>query len=280
MATANEIDRPVALRHGATDYTHQATVIVAGTFQCLQQRLSERRVRSCQSADLIERKISLEHLGFILPWFFLKETRVNPIFTNFYHDEPPLKRTAGAKVAIAMYRIQDGCQSLKHDSARPKLKAGSEKRSWVLLMLCYSQKMDDSKDKLRNAMQYAMDNQPKIGGFPFFAECLRKAGVEKNLWSLPGAQSIYIMKDCVIVNQGTPLVSGMVDVPTFDEQALVTALRVDQEGQSTFPEFLTASWNAGVIGYEVDFLARTVLYYGARGEKYIESYPPVTITEK
>lgn len=39
-----------------------------------------------------------------------------------------------------------------------------------------------------------------------------------------------------------------------------------------------ATWNAGVVGYEVDFLARTVAYYGARNEKYIESYPEVEVT--
>lgn len=137
----------------------------------------------------------------------------------------------------------------------------------------------NSKEKLQKAMEYAMANRPKVGGFPFLAECLRQAGVEKNLWSLPGAQSIYVMKDGIVVNQGTPLVSGMVDVALFDEQVLIAALRTDQVGQSTFPEFLVAAWKAGVIGYEVDFSAHTVSYYGARGEKYVEVYPVVEIGE-
>ena len=33
-----------------------------------------------------------------------------------------------------------------------------------------------------------------------------------------------------------------------------------------------ASWNAGVVHYDVDFDARTVTYYGCNGEKYAESY--------
>lgn len=137
----------------------------------------------------------------------------------------------------------------------------------------------NSKEKLQKAMEYAMANRPKVGGFPFLAECLRQAGVEKNLWSLPGTQSIYVMKDGIVVNQGVPLVSGMADVAPFDERVLIAALRTDQAGQSTFPEFLVAAWKAGVIGYEVDFSARTVSYYGARGERYVEAYPVVEIGE-
>lgn len=137
--------------------------------------------------------------------------------------------------------------------------------------------MNNLQQILQTAMKYAMANRPEVGGFPFLAECLRKAGVEKNIWALPSAQSIYVMKEGSVVHQGTPLVSGMTDVPAFDEQALITALRTDQAGKSTFPEFLMSSWKAGVVSYDVDFIARTVSYYGARGEKYVESYPAVGV---
>lgn len=139
--------------------------------------------------------------------------------------------------------------------------------------------MKNPQERLQTAMKYALANKPKAGGFPFLAECLKQAGVERNLWSLPGAQSIYVMKDGVVVQQGTPLITGMADVPSFNEQDLITALRTDQAGNSTFPEFLDASWKAGVISYDVDFSARTVSYFGVRTEKYIESYPAVEITD-
>lgn len=77
--------------------------------------------------------------------------------------------------------------------------------------------------------------------------------------------------------QGVPLVSGTTDVPTFDRDALIRALRLDQAGESTFPEFLQASWRAGVVRYDVDFTARTVAYLGCNGEEYIESYPAVDL---
>jgi len=76
---------------------------------------------------------------------------------------------------------------------------------------------------------------------------------------------------------GTPLINVVADVPPFNRDALTTALRTDQAGESTFPEFLMAAWKAGVVGYEVDFAARACTYYGTGGEKYVESYPAVEV---
>lgn len=139
--------------------------------------------------------------------------------------------------------------------------------------------MKNSQEKLQAAMQFAFANRPKVGGFPYLAECLHLAGVERNIWSLPGSQSIYVMKEDVIVQQGNPLISGMATVPDFSKEKLILALRADQAGQSTFPEFLVAAWQAGVVSYEVDFQARTVSYFGGRGEKYIESYQKVEVLD-
>jgi uncharacterized protein YbcV (DUF1398 family) len=132
-------------------------------------------------------------------------------------------------------------------------------------------------ETLGAAMKRAMAGRPKVGGFPHLAETLRRAGVKRNLWSLPSGQSIYLTKEGPVVNQGAPLISGMADVPAFDREALITALRTDQRGESTFPEFLMASWRAGVVRYDVDFDARTVSYYGCNGEEYVEAYPAVNV---
>jgi uncharacterized protein YbcV (DUF1398 family) len=77
--------------------------------------------------------------------------------------------------------------------------------------------------------------------------------------------------------QGTPLATGTMDVPPFNRALLISALRADQAGESTFPEFLAASWRAGVVRYEVDFAARTVAYHGCHGEEYVEAYPVVEV---
>jgi uncharacterized protein YbcV (DUF1398 family) len=137
--------------------------------------------------------------------------------------------------------------------------------------------MSKAIENLQETMNRAMAGRPKVGGFPYLAECLRRAGVTRNLWSLPACQSLYLTNDGPVVTQGTPLISGTMDVPTFDREALIRALRIDQAGESTFPEFLEASWRAGVVRYDVDLSARAVTYYGCNGEEYIESYPAVEI---
>jgi uncharacterized protein YbcV (DUF1398 family) len=137
--------------------------------------------------------------------------------------------------------------------------------------------MSKALDKLQAAQKQAMANRPKVGGFPYVAETLRLAGVKQNIWTLPACQSIYHMENGSIVQQGTPLVNGSADIPAFDKDALNKALRTDQVGKSTFPEFLQASWKAGVIWYQVDFEKRTVTYGGSKGETYIEEYPSVSI---
>ncbi|RKR45270.1 DUF1398 family protein [Paraburkholderia sp. BL17N1] len=133
--------------------------------------------------------------------------------------------------------------------------------------------MSKAIENLKAAQQRAMTNRPKVGGFPYLADTLRRAGVTRNVWFLPACESLYLTEDGPVVVQGAPLVSGAVDVPPFDQPALVTALRVDQAGESSFPEFLAASWHAGVVRYEVDLLERTVTYYGCRNEEYVEEYP-------
>jgi uncharacterized protein YbcV (DUF1398 family) len=137
--------------------------------------------------------------------------------------------------------------------------------------------MSNAIENLKSAQQRAMAGRPKVGGFPYLAETLRRAGVTRNLWSLPACQSLYLTEEGPVMMQGTPLVVGMVDVARFDRDALIAALRTDQAGETTFPEFLMAAWKAGVVSYDVDFVARNVTYYGAGGESYVESYPAATV---
>ena len=137
--------------------------------------------------------------------------------------------------------------------------------------------MNNITDKLMEAQKYAVSIRPKIGGFPVLAEVLRQAGVQMNRWSLPSCQSVFLMKEGAVVQQGTPIVTGVHEIPKFDREALISALRADQEGRSTFPEFLQAAWKVGVVGYDVDFAGRNVTYYGATGESYLEEYPAVEV---
>lgn len=137
--------------------------------------------------------------------------------------------------------------------------------------------MSKAIENLMAAQKAAMKIRPKVGGFPYLAEVLRQAGVTRNIWSLPSCQSVFISNDGNVVIQGEPLANGAVDIPKFDQEALIQALRTDQAGKSTFPEFLNSSWKAGVISYDVDFAKRTVTYFGCEGQKYQEEYPAVHV---
>ena len=137
--------------------------------------------------------------------------------------------------------------------------------------------MSKAIENLEAAQRQATVIRPKAGGFPYLAETLRRAGVTRNLWFLPACESLYLTNYGAVVTQGKPLAMGTVDVPPFNREALISALRTDQAGESSFAEFLEASWRAGVIRYDVDFTARTVAYYGCNGEEYIEAYPPVDL---
>jgi len=139
--------------------------------------------------------------------------------------------------------------------------------------------MNKAIENLQAAQQRGMAGRPKVGGFPYLAETLRRAGVTHNYWYLPSCQSLFLTQDGPVMLQGTPLITGMADVPAFDRDGLIAAIRTDQAGESTFEEFLQAVWKAGVVQYEVDFSARYVKYSGVNGqaEEYVEAYPPAEI---
>lgn len=135
--------------------------------------------------------------------------------------------------------------------------------------------MNKAIENLEAALQTGMAIRPKVGGFPYLAETLRRAGVTRNVWTLPACQSLFLTNDGPVVIQGSPLTTGIADVPAFHCEALIAAIRADQAGRSTFPQFLESAWRAGVVRYEVDFAARTVTYCGCNGEEYVEAYPTV-----
>ncbi|GAA5021558.1 DUF1398 family protein [Streptomyces siamensis] len=137
--------------------------------------------------------------------------------------------------------------------------------------------MTTAISNLQSALERAAAVRPEVGGFPYLAESLRQAGVLCCAMAVPSNAMLYRTDAGPIAVQGEPLITGMADVAPFDRQALVGALRADQAGETTFPEFLQGCWQAGVVRYDVDLGARTCTYYGADGDSYTESYPSVEI---
>lgn len=132
-------------------------------------------------------------------------------------------------------------------------------------------------NNFKNAMAKSEKVRPKIGGFPYLAECLREEGLTKNTWCLPSGDSFYFTSEDSLVIPGKPLIGDITTYPTYSEEKLINALRSDQSGKTTFPEFLMNTWKAGVVKYEVHFIERYVIYYGANNEEYKETYPAVEI---
>ncbi|CAN5704780.1 DUF1398 domain-containing protein [soil metagenome] len=134
-------------------------------------------------------------------------------------------------------------------------------------------------ENLRAAREFAAAVRPTTGGFPYLAEAMSRAGVHRNEWHLPSMQSLYLTNLGPVVEQGTPLESGLCDVARFDTAALIQALRADQAGRTSFLEFTTAAWRAGVVRYVVDLDRRTCTYYGVDGESFVETYPGVSLPD-
>lgn len=136
--------------------------------------------------------------------------------------------------------------------------------------------MSTAKERIEKAYKWAVANRPKINGYPYLAEALRQAGVIRYVYNLPSNQCIYFSKDGNVVSQSEGS-TGISEVPKFNKEAFIKVLRTSQAGDSTFPEFLRDSWKTGIINYEADLIARTVTYYGAEGEKYVEEFPAVEV---
>jgi uncharacterized protein YbcV (DUF1398 family) len=89
---------------------------------------------------------------------------------------------------------------------------------------------------------------------------------------------MYLTDAGAVVEPVEPLISAISEVPAFDRGAVIDALRADQAGHTTFPQFLAAIWSAGVTAYVVDLDQRTVTYRGIDNVTYVERYPAVQIS--
>lgn len=132
-------------------------------------------------------------------------------------------------------------------------------------------------DTIDTATAHAVAVRPPVGGFPYLAEALRGAGVRMYYFDVPSSTVRYATDTGDVLQPGALLRSTKTVIAPFDKDALIEALRADQRGETSFPEFVEASFRAGVIRYEVDTAARTCSYFGTRGEKYVEHYPAVDL---
>jgi uncharacterized protein YbcV (DUF1398 family) len=89
-------------------------------------------------------------------------------------------------------------------------------------------------ENLKEAQKRAMAIRPKVGGFPYLAETLRRAGVTRNFWQLPACQSLYLTKFGPVVELGTPLVSAPAEVPPFNQETLIRRCEPTRQARARF----------------------------------------------
>jgi uncharacterized protein YbcV (DUF1398 family) len=133
-------------------------------------------------------------------------------------------------------------------------------------------------DRVREALRQGASVRPAIGGFPYFAQALRAAGLVSIDTDLASGGSVYHSSTEAVCDTFAALGGGLAPVPAWNEVAVIAAIRIDQAGQSAFPEFLAACWDGGVIRFTVNLLERTCTYYGTANNAYVERYPAVEIT--
>lgn len=103
-------------------------------------------------------------------------------------------------------------------------------------------------------------------------ERLAAAGVESYLADYRAGRTTYYLPDGETLD--VPLeASGHRMADSFDDEALVAAIRGAQRGEVMYPDFKRLSWAAGCVGYTVWITGRHVTYVGRRGETHIETFP-------
>jgi uncharacterized protein YbcV (DUF1398 family) len=132
-------------------------------------------------------------------------------------------------------------------------------------------------DTITTAQAQGAAARPDTNGFPVLAESLRRAGVTRIEVTVPAWTTVLTTERGSIIQQGAPMMSGSAEVPAFDRAGFVASLRAEQEGRLTYPEWMAATWHAGVVWYVVDLAARTCTYRSPAGDHYVEDYPAVEL---
>lgn len=108
--------------------------------------------------------------------------------------------------------------------------------------------------------------------FPQVVQTLIAANCEGYLKDLAARTVTFYMADGATHTE--PLTLSIPAIPdTFDEPALIAALRAAQRDVVRYPEFLVRAVNAGTAAYRVHITGRRAVYLGRKGEVHVEHFP-------
>ncbi|WP_133056409.1 hypothetical protein [Mycobacterium decipiens] len=83
--------------------------------------------------------------------------------------------------------------------------------------------MSDAIDNLEAARNRAASIRPKVGGFAYLAETLRRAGVTGYQHVVPAATGLYLTDAGPVVTQASPIVDGIAEVAPWNRDAVIAA---------------------------------------------------------
>src|ERR1700722_10864870 len=108
--------------------------------------------------------------------------------------------------------------------------------------------------------------------FPNVVKALTEVGVESYLIDLASGSATYYMPDGETYSESLLPLPGEV-AQDFSSTDLVAAIRMAQDDQIRYPEFLRRSLAAGTIAYWAYLAGKKVIYFGRKGEFHVEEFP-------
>lgn len=119
------------------------------------------------------------------------------------------------------------------------------------------------------------DSETGSATFPEVVGTLIQADCEGYLKDLAARRITYYMADGATHTE--PLTLPVPAIPdTFDESALVDALRAAQRDEIRYPEFIRRAVHAGVAVYRVHIAGARAVYLGRKGDLHVEYFPQAT----
>jgi uncharacterized protein YbcV (DUF1398 family) len=108
--------------------------------------------------------------------------------------------------------------------------------------------------------------------FPQVVKGLLEVGVESYLVDFAAKQKTHYLTDGT--THAVPMILDPGPIAAdFNSSGLVAAIRGAQADTVRYPEFVTRSTAAGVIGYWAFLTGKRVIYFGRKGEQHIEEFP-------
>ena len=120
--------------------------------------------------------------------------------------------------------------------------------------------------------ELAMATQQGKMTFPQVVKGLLEAGVESYFVDFSTKQKTHYLADGTTHTVPMILDPGPI-AAEFNSAELVAAIRGAQADTVRYPEFVTRSTTAGVIGYWAFLTGKRVIYFGRKGEQHIEEFP-------